>query len=118
VKNATVMNGAGVPPFTADIGITATRRVQAVDGKRQVQLSLGVDDLGDLRTMGGLRTIDATGMTAVPVVDDKLAAGQTVDLPEWKTTMTSTIAVGQPARIAILKPAPEPGKFVVEAVLR
>ncbi len=118
VKNATLMNGAGVPPFTADIGITATRRVQTVDGKRQVQLSLGVDDLGDLRTMGGLRTIDATGMTAVPVVDDKLAVGQTVDLPEWKTTMTATIAVGQPARIAILKPAPEPGKFVVEAVLR
>jgi hypothetical protein len=28
------------------------------------------------------------------------------------------IAVGQPARIAILKSVVEPGKFVVEAVLR
>jgi hypothetical protein len=30
----------------------------------------------------------------------------------------TTIAVGQTARIAILKPAAAPGKFVVEAVLR
>ena len=50
--------------------------------------------------MGGLRTIDATGMTAVPPSDDKVAVGQVVDLPEWKTTMAATIAVGQPARIA------------------
>jgi zinc carboxypeptidase len=121
VKNATLINGAGIPPFTADIGVVASRRVQAIDGKREgkhVQLSLAVDDLGDLRTMGGLRTIDATGMTAVPIADDTLMAGQVVDLPEWKTTMTSTIAVGQPARLAILKPAAEPGKFVVEAVIK
>ena len=118
VKNATVINGAGVPPFTADIGIAATRRVQTIDGKRQVQLSLGVDDLGDLRTMGGVRTIDASGMTAMAITVDTIAAGQVVDLPEWKTVTASTIAVGQPARIAILKPAAEPGKFVVEAVIK
>ncbi len=118
VKNVTLINGAGVPPFVADLGIVATRRVQSIDGKRQIVLSLGVDDLGDLRTMGGLRTIDGTGMTAVPIVDDKLAVGQVVDLPEWKTAVAAAIAVGQPARIAILKPSSEPGKFVVEALLR
>lgn len=118
IRNATLINGAGVPPFTTDIGIVATRRVQAADGRRHVQVSLGVDDLGDLRTMGGLRTIDATGMTAVPIADDTLTAGQVVDLPEWKAMMASTIAVGQPARIAILKPAPEPGKFVIEALIK
>jgi hypothetical protein len=118
VKNATLITGAGVPPFVADIGIAATRRVQTIDGKRQIQLSLSVDDLGDLRTMGGLRTIDATGMTAAPIIDDKLTAGQIVDLPEWKTTTPTPIAVGQPARIALLKPSSEPGKFVVETVLR
>ena len=118
VKNVTLINGAGVPPFVADLGIVATRRVQSLDGQRQIVLSLSVDDLGDLRTMGGLRTIDGTGMTAVPIVDDKLAVGQVVDLPEWKTAMAATIAVGQPARIAILKPSSEPGKFVVEALLR
>jgi hypothetical protein len=118
VKNVTLINGAGVPPFIADLGIVATRRVQTIEGKRQIVLSLSVDDLGDLRTMGGLRTIDGTDMTAVPIVDDKLAVGQVVDLPEWKTALPATIAVGQPARIAILKPSSEPGKFVVDALLR
>ena len=32
VQNATVINGAGVPPFIADIGIAASRRVR--DGQR------------------------------------------------------------------------------------
>jgi len=120
VKNVTVINGAGVPPFTADIGITAARRVQIVNGQRVIQLFLNIDDLGDLRTMGALRTIEADGMTAIPVADDtdKIAAGQTIDLPEWKVKTPTIIAVGQPARIALLKPSTEPGKYVVETVLR
>jgi hypothetical protein len=118
VKNATVISGSGVPPFTADIGIVANRRVRVVDGKRELQLSMNIDDLGDLRTSGALRTIDATGMTVIPVGDDSLEQGQTVDLPAWKSTLPSTIAVGRPARLAILKPAAEPGKFVVDVLLR
>jgi len=118
VQNATVINGTGVPPFTADLGIVANRRVQVADGRRELQMSLSIDDMGDLRTMGALRTIDASGMTAVPIVDDKVEAGQVVDLPEWKTKSATTIVVGQPARIALLKPAAEPGKYVVEAILR
>jgi hypothetical protein len=68
--------------------------------------------------MGGLRTVDATGMTAVPVADDTLTAGQVIDLPEWKTPTPASIAVGQPARFALLKPSSQPGKFVVEEVIR
>ena len=37
VKNATVINGAGVPPFIADIGLVASRRVRDVDGRRELQ---------------------------------------------------------------------------------
>jgi hypothetical protein len=118
VRNATVINGRGIPPFTADIGLLAGRRVQITDGRRELQTSLTIEDLGDLRTMGALRTIDATGMTAIPLADDTIAAGQVLDLPEWKAPAKATIAVGQPARIAIVKPAAEPGKFVVEAILR
>jgi hypothetical protein len=118
VKNATVINGAGVPPFIADIGIAATRRVRVADQHREVQMSLGIDDMGDLRTMGALRTIDATGLTVIPASDDSLKQGQTVDLPEWKTKTQIPIAVGQPARLAILKPAQEPGKFVVDVIVR
>jgi hypothetical protein len=57
-------------------------------------------------------------MTAIPLADDAVAVGQVMDLPEWKAVTTTTIAVGQPARIALLKPAAEPGKFVVDAIVR
>ena len=118
IKNGTVISGAGIPPFVADIGVVATRRVRVADEKRELQVSLAIDDMGDLRTSGGLRTIDATGMTVVPAADESLEEGKTVDLPEWRTKTSSTITVGQPARLALLKPAPEPGKFVVHLVLR
>jgi Zinc carboxypeptidase len=118
VRNATVINGKGIPPFIADIGLLAARRVQVVDGRRELQTSLTVDDVGDLRTMGALRTVDATGMTAIPLVDETTGVGQLMDLPEWKATAPATIAVGQPARIVLLKPSVEPGTFVVEAILR
>jgi hypothetical protein len=118
INNATVINGAGVPPFTADIGIVASRRVQVSDGRRAMQMAVTIDDLGDLRTMGALRTIDATGMTAIPIADDQLQTGQIVDLPEWKVKSSVSIGVGQPARIALLKPASEPGKYVVESIVR
>jgi len=118
VRNATVINGAGVPPYVADIGIAASRRVRDTDGQRQVQITTTIDDMGDLRTLGSLRTIDATGMTAVPLVNEKAEAGQIVDLPEWKTQQSATIAVGQPGRLMLLKPAGEPGKYQVELVLK
>jgi Zinc carboxypeptidase len=118
IRNASVINGTGLPPFTADIGIVANRSVRIGDGQRQLQVALGVDDIGDLRTLGALRTIDATGMTVIPLLDDKLQAGQVVDLPEWRTRTDATIFVGRPARLALLKPAAEPGKYQVEIVLR
>ena len=118
VKNASVINGAGVPPFLADIGIAANRRVRITDGRRELQVSLSIDDMGDLRKSGAVRTIDGTGMTVVPVTDDSLEQGATVDLPEWKDKTAVTVAVGQTARLAILKPAPEPGKFVVHTIFK
>ena len=118
VKNGTVISGAGVPPYTADIGIAATRRIRDVDGKRDMQLVTTIDDMGDLRTLGALRTIDATGLTIVPLASETIQEGQIVDLPEWKTVQSATLAVGQPARLLLLKPASEPGKYQVELVLK
>ena len=118
VKNATVITGAGVPPFIADIGIGAARRVRLVDGRRELQLVTTIEDIGDLRTMGGLREIDATGMTVVPLAHDRIDVAQVVDLPEWKAKRPATIAVGEPARLAILKAADEPGKYEVAIVLK
>jgi hypothetical protein len=118
VKNGTVISGAGVPPYVADIGIVASRRIRDVNGKREMQVVTSIDDMGDLRTLGALRTIDATGMTIVPLVSETIEAGQIVDLPEWKTVQAATLAVGRPARMVLLKPAPEPGKYQVELVLK
>jgi hypothetical protein len=118
VKNATVINGTGVPPYLADIGIVATRRVGESNGQRQVQIATTIDDIGDLRTLGSLRTIDATGMTVVPLGNETVEAGQIVDLPEWKAQQSATIAIGQAARLVLLKPAAEPGKYQVESVLK
>ena len=117
VRNATVMNGAGIPPFIADIGVIANRRVRQVSGSRDLQISLAVDDIGDLRTFGGLTTIDAEGMTVVPA-DDGFEVGRLVDLPEWKVKTQGTIAVGEPARFALLKPSEQPGKYVVVQVVK
>ena len=115
VQNATVINGAGVPPYTADIGVVANRRVQPANGARQVQVSTAIDDMGDLRTSGALRTIDATGMMAVP--DTGYSEGTLVSLPDPKQKGDAAIAVGQPARIALLRPAEE-GKYRVEVILK
>jgi hypothetical protein len=83
IRNASIINGAGVPPFIADIGITATRRV-ATEGGRRLETATIIEDMGDLRTLGALRTIDGTGMTVVPLQEGALAEGQIVDLPEWR----------------------------------
>jgi len=115
IRNATVINGAGVKPFTADIGIVANRRVRTVEGRRELQTTTGIDDMGDLRTSGALREIDASGLTAVPDADYQ--EGQLVDLPAWRQSGERSIAVGQPARIALLRPAAD-GKYRVEIVLK
>jgi hypothetical protein len=116
VKNGTIISGAGVPPFVGDVGIVANRRVRTVAGRRELQTATTIEDIGDLRTLGGLRTIDAAGMTLVPIGTAPLQPGQTVDLPDWRAKSEATIAVGQPARIAILKPTND-GRYIVEVVL-
>jgi hypothetical protein len=118
VRNGTVISGGGVPPYVADVGILASRRIRDVNGQRELQLVMTIDDMGDLRTLGALRTIDATGMMLVPLLTETVEAGQIVDLPEWKTKQSATIAVGQAARLVLLKAAAVPGKYQVELVLK
>ena len=115
MRNATVINGAGVAPYIADIGITGTRRVRNADGAREMQVSRSISDMGDLRKAGALREIDASGMTAVP--DTGYEVGQLVDLPDWRVETKTPILTGQPPRIALLR-ATGGGKYRVEVVLR
>jgi hypothetical protein len=115
VRNATVINGAGIEPYIADIGISGNRRVRTVAGTREMQVVTNISDMGDLRTSGAMRVIDASGMTAVP--DTGYEVDGLVDLPDWKQKGEATIGTGQPARIALLRPV-EGGKYRVEVVLR
>jgi hypothetical protein len=122
VKNATVFSGTGVPPFTADIGINVRRSVRTVNGQRRLQMQGTINDLGDLRTNGALRTIDATGLIAAPLWDASLKEDQEVDLPNWSRTPSSrVIAPTQPGEIVLLRPVSDPsrpGAYVVQTILR
>lgn len=117
VHNATIVNGAGVPPFTGDIGINVNRRVRVVEGKRAVVEIATIDDLGDLRTSGALRTIDATGLVAAPLYDTAIRQGQEITLPDWQSRLPGpTIAAGQPGAMLLLRPL-ESNRYRVETVL-
>jgi hypothetical protein len=115
IANATILPGTGVPPFRGDIGIAATRAVREVEGQRRVGLSARIEDLGDLRVFGALERIDATGLTAAPVWDKALKAGDVVTPPAGKVS-GAVIAPGQPAAIALLRPA-EGGAWLVDRIV-
>jgi hypothetical protein len=123
VKNATVLSGTGIRAFTADIGISANRRVRIVEGRRQIQMQANIVDLGDLRTYGALRTIDGTGLMAAPLWDAALTEGQEVDLPDWsKQPSPRTIATGQPGEIVLMRPLADPSRpasrYVIQTILK
>jgi len=120
VQNATILNGAGVSPFTGDIGVVATRSVAAEDGAPAVELSLRIEDLGDLRTFGALETIDATGLVAAPLFGEGvLQPGQEVSPPAWTDEAPSPrrLAVGERAGIVLLRPTAIEGRYRVERVI-
>ena len=56
IRNATVINGAGIPPFTADIGLIASRRVQIVE--RTPRSADGRDDRRHRRSPNARRAPD------------------------------------------------------------
>jgi len=116
VRNATVVPGTGVAPFTADVGIVVTRGVRTVDGQRTTRLTARIDDLGDLSTSGALESIDATGLLAAPSWNPAAKAGDLVTQADWDGRRPSrTIAVGEPADLVLLKKE-DGGYRVVRAI--
>lgn len=102
VKGATIVSGTGVEPFLGDIGIVASRVVRGDGEARRVTFTGQIEDIGDLRVYGALDTIDATGMTVIPLrpglqVGDVVRAAQLQQLGQGPT-----ITVGQPGRLALL----------------
>jgi hypothetical protein len=117
VRNATVIPGTGVAPFTADIGIVATRGVRTADGKRETRLAARIEDLGDLHNMAALESIDATGLFVAPLWDAAMKAGDVVVLPDFAVQRAPrVIATGEPADLVILRR--DGDRYRVERVVR
>ncbi len=118
IRNATVIPGTGVAPFTADVGIAASRVVRGNGGERTLQLAARIDDLGDLSTMSALESVDATGLAVAPLYDANLKVGETITLPDWKAARaTRVVAPGQPAELLLLRPL-DGGQYRVERIIR
>jgi hypothetical protein len=117
IRNATVIPGTGVAPFTADVGIVANRRVRDADGKREARLTARIEDLGDLHVMSALESVDATGLFVAPMWDPALEAGDVVELPDFAAKRAPRIiAQGEPAELVILRKQGE--QYRVERVVR
>jgi len=118
VKNASLVIGADVPPFVADVGIVVKRAVGEQEGRLQVKESFRIDDLGDLRVFNALETVDATGLTLAPLFEPGLKRGDTVKLPDWSSRRGGPVVeVGAPADLVLLEPAAE-GMYRVVRVIR
>jgi hypothetical protein len=117
VRHASIAPGSGVAPFLGDLGLVVARRVQVENGERRLHVQTRIDDLGDLRTFGGLETIEAVGLTLAPLFDQSLREGDDVRMPDWAVWKGNTISVGQPGDVVLLRPIAG-GQYRVERVFR
>ena len=119
VRNATVVTGAGVAPFTGDIGIGASRLVREVNGVRELSWAARIEDLGDLRVYGALHTIDAAGLIAAPLIVPEASEGDRLALPDWTTWKGATLSVGERGAILLLQPLDgAEGRYLVKKIVK
>lgn len=104
VRNATIITGTGVAPFTGDVGLAGTRVVRTRDGRRELRWEGSIADLGDLSSFGALEEVDGTGLVVAPAQDPGARVGQLVDLPRTPRGNSPRIAPGQPAVLWLLQP--------------
>ncbi len=100
IKNVSIRVASGVPAYTGDVGISASRRVRTVDAKRRLFLTSSIGDLGDLRTFSGLFEIDGTGKVLAPIPPGAPApaVGSAISLG----AVSGVIQVGSPANLMLL----------------
>jgi hypothetical protein len=117
IRQASIVTGSGVAPFTGDIGVTATRRVRMVDGQRRVSLAMGIEDLGDLRVFSGLEEIDARGMVVAPLFAPNLVEGTEIKIPAG-LKVDRPLGAGQPAALVLLQPGSIPGNYRILRIVK
>lgn len=117
VKNASIVPGTGVAPFTGDIALDSTRAVRTREGTgdRQAVQAFRVADLGDMRVFGALESVDGAGLFAVASRDWK--AGETVEIPDWEAFRSwRPLSAGATTDIALLRLL-APGRYAVDRVI-
>ncbi len=114
IRNVTIVSGTGIPPFTGDVGLVANRRVRVTDDRRAVVILHTVEDIGDLRTAGGLFEVDGTGKVLAPL-QEGAEVGSELSLPEG--AVDAPIGIGAPAELMLLSPLPG-GRYRVERIFR
>jgi hypothetical protein len=102
-------------PFTADVGISVTRAVRDSDKGLTLAHVGKVEELGDLRVLGALETVEGGGLFAVPLSGLGAKEGDTLHLAEPKQ---HTLALGQPAELMLLKPLEKPSTYRIERIIR
>ncbi|MCY1079998.1 M14 family metallopeptidase [Archangium lansingense] len=107
--------GADGKPFTADVGISVTRAVRDT-GKGLAIVHVGkVNELGDLRVLGALETVDGGGLFAVPLSGPAAKEGDTLHLAQPKQ---HAIQMDQPAELMLLKPLEKASTYRIERIIR
>ena len=107
--------GADGKPFTADVGISVTRAVRDT-GQGLALAHVGkVDELGDLRVLGALETVDGSGLFAVPLSGSAAKEGDTLQLAQPRQ---HTVQLGQPAELMLLKPLEKASTYRIERIIR
>jgi zinc carboxypeptidase len=114
VKGARVFGEAG-EAFLADIGVAASPVVREVQKVPRAGVAGVIAELGDLRVFGALETVDAQGLTVVPLPDGDVKEGDTLSLPPRRAC---EVGVGQMAKLMLLRPVEPAGTWRVERILR
>jgi hypothetical protein len=117
VKNASIVTGTGIAPFTGDLAFGSNRVVKAdPKGVLQAVQALRLEDLGDMRVYSALETIDATGMFAV--MNRGWKEGEAIQVSDWTSWKSDKpLAVGANTDIALLSPGGA-GTYTVVRIIR
>ena len=118
VRNASIVVGTGIAPFTGDVGLASSRVVRrgiAPAPVREAAQVFRVEDLGDLRVFSALETIDATGLVLASHPD--WAPGAEIPMADWRAFKADPpIATGASVRLVLLREV-RPGVCQVVRVL-
>ncbi|QSQ27956.1 peptidase M14 [Pyxidicoccus parkwayensis] len=107
--------GADGKPFTADVGIAVTREVHRKDGQLTLVHVGKVEELGDLRVLGAVETVEGKGLFAVPLTGHAAKEGDTLRLEK---PGRDVIELRQSGELMLLKPQGAASTYRVERILR